>query len=150
MGVPKNFSTLVDGESLLNDGTAMVLYTVLFNLSTGESEASFAKILQLFSSLAIGGPVLGLTFGIGVSFLLGKIKNKPILEVCLIFVIGYLVFFKYLFIFSFISCKLFFVCEELGIHFSGVLSIFAYGVFMAIYGKTKVSPSSEEALHVFW
>ena len=108
MGVPKNFSTLVDGESLLNDGSAMVLYTVLYNLSTGQSEASFGKILQLFCSLAIGGPVLGLSFGIAVSFLLGKIKNKPILEVCLIFVIGYMVsFFFYLFFLNYFVLALF-------------------------------------------
>ena len=73
----------------------MVLFSVLYNLATGRSEASVGKILQLFCSLSLGGPVLGLAFGIAVSFLLARIKNKPILEVCLIFVIGYLVIFKH-------------------------------------------------------
>lgn len=36
------------------------------------------------------------------------------------------------------------------IHFSGVLALLSYGLFMSSYGKTKISPSSEEAVHSFW
>lgn len=91
MGAPKNLSILIDGESILNDGAVLVLYTVLYNLITGISEASAASIVELFCRLAIGGPVMGVAFGIGVSLLLQNIHNKPILQVCFIFVIGYLV-----------------------------------------------------------
>ena len=36
LGVSKRISTLIEGESLLNDGTALVLFLVLIKFVTGE------------------------------------------------------------------------------------------------------------------
>lgn len=91
LGAPKKLSTLIDGESILNDGSAIVLFTVLFDLATGESEASFWPIVELFCSLSLGGPVMGVAFGLGVTLILDRLYKKPVLEVVLIFVAGYLV-----------------------------------------------------------
>ena len=35
LGASKRLSTLIEGESLLNDGTAMVLFTVFLDISKG-------------------------------------------------------------------------------------------------------------------
>lgn len=36
-GAPRKFSSLIEGESLLNDGTCMILYTISLKLVSGES-----------------------------------------------------------------------------------------------------------------
>lgn len=91
LGAPKTLSTLIDGESILNDGSAIVLFEVLFDIATETREAAAGPIIKLFCSLSLGGPVMGIAFGIGISLILERIHNKPVLEVCLIFVSGYLV-----------------------------------------------------------
>lgn len=73
-----------------------MLFTVLFDLATETSEAEAGAIIELFCSLSLGGPVMGLAFGIGTTILLEMFYNKPVLEVCLIFVSGYLVIFRIL------------------------------------------------------
>lgn len=80
LGAPKQLSTLIEGESLLNDGTAMVVYAVLVDIVAGEHK-TFWQVIKKFVILSGGGPVLGLITGMLVSFLLKRIHNNFVLEV---------------------------------------------------------------------
>jgi NhaP-type Na+/H+ or K+/H+ antiporter len=66
VGVSKRFSTLIEGESLLNDGTAMVIFEVFFAMARGEEQPP-EEILVTFIRMALGGVLLGLAFAIGMS-----------------------------------------------------------------------------------
>ena len=46
LGVSKRISTLIEGESLLNDGTALVLFLVLIKFVTGEEMTGPEVIIQ--------------------------------------------------------------------------------------------------------
>lgn len=50
--------TLIEGESLLNDGTAIVMVSVFIELCTGV-ELDGLYIVEMFSRLALGGIALG-------------------------------------------------------------------------------------------
>lgn len=63
LGASKRLSTMIEGESLLNDGTAMVVFLVILDIAKGV-EMSAGDIAWKFARLSFGGPLLGLLGGI--------------------------------------------------------------------------------------
>jgi NhaP-type Na+/H+ or K+/H+ antiporter len=134
LGASRRLATLIEGESLLNDGTAMVVFLVLLAIAEGE-EASIGGIIAQFIRLALGGPAIGLIAGVVVSFMLSRIHNNFVLEV------NTTIFASYL---------LFFLSENTEIMVSGILAIVAFGLYMSNIGKTRISTESEHAVHHVW
>jgi len=134
LGASRRLATLIEGESLLNDGTAMVVFLVFFGIAEGK-EASIGGIIAQFIRLALGGPLIGLIAGIVVSFMLSRIHNNFVLEV------NTTIFASYL---------LFFLAENTEIGVSGILAICAFGLYMSNIGKTRISAESEHAVHHVW
>ena len=134
LGASKRLATMIEGESLLNDGTAMVVFLVLLDIVEGE-ETTPGDIVVQFIRLALGGPALGLLFGLLVSALLRRIHNNFVLEVNTTVVGSYL---------------LFYIAEFTALHVSGVLAIVALGLYMTGKGKTRISAESEHAVHHIW
>ena len=62
LGVAKRLNTLIEGESLLNDGTAMVVFLVVLEIVEGK-EVTGADIVVKFIRLTLGGVALGLLTG---------------------------------------------------------------------------------------
>jgi NhaP-type Na+/H+ or K+/H+ antiporter len=59
-GMPRRTTTILRAESLINDGTALVIYAIAIAITTGEQQFSTGRVgLQLLLSYA-GGAVAGL------------------------------------------------------------------------------------------
>jgi len=74
LGVSKKISTLIEGESLLNDGTALVVFIVLLDFVHNKSPTVWEIFVQ-FCQMSLGGPLLGLLFGFIMKWLLSRIHN---------------------------------------------------------------------------
>lgn len=72
IGAPRRLCTIVEGESLINDGTAIVLFRLLLGFVVSTSipgNVVFSGIIQFFS-VVLGGIIVGLVFIVIVSLLL--------------------------------------------------------------------------------
>lgn len=70
LGVPERLLTLVEGESLLNDGIAIVLFNILLVIALGTGEVSFFGGLYDFFRVFIGGLAIGVVVGLAVALVL--------------------------------------------------------------------------------
>lgn len=98
-------------------------------------EMNAGKMIGMFGKMSLGGPLLGLAFGILMSFILARIHNEPILEANLTLCIPYV---------------LFYISEHPSVHVSGILALVACGLWMTNRGRTQISNESEDAIHTIW
>lgn len=86
---PKNLQVTIVGESLFNDGTAIVAFTVLLALATSGMEPTFSHAFMLFAREAVGGVIFGLAIGMSTVLLLKTIDEAHIaVMVTLMMVVG--------------------------------------------------------------
>ncbi len=132
MGASKKLSTLIDGEAILNDGTAIVLFMVFYLPLSGQT-AEMNPFLD-FLKVAVGGTLFGLIMARIVMFWLKNVFNDAMVEIVVLLASAYLTFF---------------IAEDF-LHVSGVLALFGLGITMASIGKTRISPEVNKFLHEFW
>ncbi|MCK5169350.1 MAG: cation:proton antiporter, partial [Bacteroidales bacterium] len=131
-GASKKLGTLIEGESMLNDGTAIVIFMVLLlGITGGGSDTS--PIIEFFR-VAVGGTLVGIIIGYIVIAWVKKVFNDALVEITVIVAAAYMTFY---------------IAEHF-LHVSGVLGLVALGLLMASVGRTRISPEVEHFLHEFW
>lgn len=78
LGLPRRIMTLLGGESLLNDATALTAYKVALAAAVGTA-ASWGSGLATFALAAGGGIVVGLALGYLISFIRWRLDD-PLVE----------------------------------------------------------------------
>jgi len=131
LGAPRRLEVLLEGESLLNDGTAIVIYSlVLAAIETGQ----FDIIEGLYDFVLVGGGgiAVGLILGWLLSRLIARVDDR-LVETSLTTVLA---FGAYL------------VAEQL--HVSGVLAVVAAGIVAGNLSPRGMSPTTKVAVFNFW
>ncbi len=132
LGAPKRLTVLLEGESLLNDGTAIVLFKLaLIAAITGHFSA--VEGLIDFVRVGFGGIVIGAVLGWLISRLIARIDDH-LVETTLTTVLA---FGSYL------------VAEDL-FDVSGLLAVVAAGLVAGNLGPQGMSPTTRIVLSNFW
>lgn len=131
LGVPKRLSTLIEGESLLNDGTAIILFNLMLAIAL-TSQFDLIDSVAGFFRISIGGIIVGLVLGWLIAQLISRVDNY-LIETTLTTVLA---FGSYL------------VAERLGV--SGVLAVVAAGLVNGNISPQGMSPTSRIVIFNFW
>ncbi len=136
VGAPRRLTTLIDGESIFNDATAIVLFTIVVGIATGESAGgvSIAGAVMSFFSVLLGGVLVGAIIGIIGSFVSGLGRNNLLLQITVSLIIAYVSF----------------VVSDYIFHFSGVMSTLVAGIIVTVRSEKTIKPSNVETLEHFW
>ena len=133
LGASKKLGTMIEGESLLNDGTAIVIFAVFFDGVEKGHLQDTGSIVGVFFRMAIGGPAIGASLGFITVLWLGHVFNDALVEITITLCSTYLVYWV----------------SEIWAGSSGVLAVVALGITLNNY-RTRISPEVEHFLHRFW
>ena len=92
LGVDKRLSIIVEGESLFNDGVAVVGFTLLVGAIAGQQAINPTNGLVFFLSEVIGGVVLGAVAGFLFATLMSR-TDEPLIDIALTVLLAYGVYF---------------------------------------------------------
>lgn len=122
LGAPVHINTIIEMESLFNDGSAMVFYTIFTKFTTGLT-MTISESIILFLRLAFGGIGMGITFAIAALLFL-QFLNKGKTLFLHIIVVG--------------SYSVFYVGEHIwGV--SGLLAVVAFGLMLNKFMKDQMT-----------
>lgn len=133
IGAPKSIEVKITGESLFNDGVAVVFFIVVLELAIDPSSASFKHISLLFLKEAVGGAIYGFVIGY-VAYLMLKAVDDYQVEVLitLALVMGGYALAQHL-------------------HLSGPIAIVVAGLMIGNKGrKLAMSDNTRKRLDDFW
>ena len=131
LGVPRRAVAIIEGESLVNDGTALVLYRFAV-VAVLSGSFSLAEAAGSFFWSVLGGIAVGLVIGRAIRFVRRRVFNPP-LEVTIAFLTGYFVFLP---------------ASAIGA--SGVLAVVTAGVYMGWHTPELTTVETRLQGEGFW
>ncbi|CAN5699248.1 hypothetical protein BH24ACT15_BH24ACT15_08120 [soil metagenome] len=131
LGVSKRLLTLVEGESMLNDGVAIVLVEILTVAALGGS-LSIAEGIFDFFAVFVGGAAIGAVIGIAAVLLLPRLERLPAAALSIAVAYGA------------------FVMAEAVLGFSGVMATVAAGLTIGGTLSSRAEIEARDLLHEMW
>ena len=133
LGADKRLKTLMEGESLFNDGVAVVAFSLLVGLPLGTEEFALSTTFARFCTFVGIGIGIGCLVGFGISFATQRF-DLPLVEQSLTLVSAY---------------GTYLIVEELG--GSGVIGVVTVGLILGNFGsRIGMNPRTRLIVSEFW
>lgn len=137
LGAPKKLAVLVEGESLFNDATAIVVFNIILASSATAmtfGATSLSQGLGQFLVSFIGGILVGGTIGYLARYLIALVEENILVLFTITAVLAYAVFL---------------FAEEV-VQVSGVIALVSAGLTAGWYKSNRLRPESQDTLSEFW
>ena len=137
VGAPKRLRMLVDGESLFNDATAIVMFTLIQKVVlTGTVFTIFTLGTAAvdFMFIFVGGFLVGVLTGYIMAQILLFIKNDPMVATALSAIVAYTAF----------------IFAERVLDVSGVMACLGAGMIISHYSSSRFTAKTKSYLKNFW
>ncbi|MEO1251847.1 MAG: cation:proton antiporter [Pseudomonadota bacterium] len=140
LNAPKRLTVLVEGESLFNDATAIVISSILLSMLTMNAGLDLASSLGQFLVVFLGGILVGILVARPAVWLMGAFQRETLIILTLTVTLPFIAF----------------VVAEHFLHVSGVMAVVASGLTVGSIGRRLVPPQIfvevEHAWHqlAFW
>ncbi|MBU0758237.1 MAG: Na+/H+ antiporter [Nanoarchaeota archaeon] len=131
LGISKKLTTILEGESLFNDGTSIVLFRIFLAVVVTGNFSMTSGVVS-FARLFLGGIALGFLLGFGLARVLRNI-NDSIIQITLTTVLAYASFL---------------IAEHLGL--SGVVCSVTSGLVIGNYATRYMSPTVKVSIGSYW
>ena len=120
LGAAKQLALLIEGESLFNDGSALVVFIVFLDFMVGQEPVrTEGETVGFFMRLAVGGVAFGWLMGKIMVAMLKVARLDVMTQITITVVCAYLTFI---------------VAETEAVEVSGVLAVVSAGLVMAAHG----------------
>ena len=131
---PEKLNMLLEGESLFNDATAVVMFSLLIAIATGaQSAGSVDEVILRFATVFFGGLAVGIIVALFLCLMMkiiGGFGSFPLLSlIC--------------------AYTAFLVAEDL-LHLSGVMAVLAAGLTVGKYRRELTSEIHNDFAEKFW
>jgi CPA1 family monovalent cation:H+ antiporter len=137
VGAPKRLAILVEGESLFNDATAIVLFGIILSVVAGGTSFSAGTVgsgVSEFLVVFLGGLLVGGAIGYLMIRSIALSHGDPLVEVALSTVVAYAAF----------------IAADHYLHVSGVMATVGAGIVVGTLGATRFTQEVRAYLHQFW
>ncbi len=131
-GAPKSLETKIIGESLFNDGVAVVTFMILLQIATGVVEINTLGVVELLAREVFGAVLVGLACGGLVCLMLRQVDDYPV--EMLLTLSGALGSFA--------------LAEHL--HVSGPITVVIAGLMIGYRGRGLMSERTRSQVDTFW
>lgn len=133
LGASKKLTTLMEGESLFNDGVAVVAFVILVGIPLGTNTFEISTTIATFFTVVGIGAGCGLLIGFSLSFLTQRF-DLPFVEQSLTLVSAY---------------GAYLLGEKLG--GSGVIAVVVVGLVLGNFGsRIGMNPRTRLVVSIFW
>ncbi len=136
LGASKRFSTLIDGESMLNDGTGIVLFMLMFAPFTSSVDSASSSPVLSFLIVVFGGVLIGYALARTYLFYATRkgVKGDSMLQSSVMILLSYLTFILAQDIFK----------------LSGVIALVAFGLVVAYHSAAKLEVTTQKFIKELW
>ncbi len=148
LGVDKRLAMLVEGESLFNDGAAIVIFNIALAAGAAINANDYAGFNLLesvteFGIVAGGGLLVGAVLGGLVAYIILKNVDDHLIETSVTLCVAYG---------SFLLAEYFgkIIGFDDSFHFSGILAVVAASLFVGNVGRINTSPTTKVTIDNFW
>lgn len=136
LGAPRRLTVLVEGESLFNDATAIVLFNLVLGIALlGEFEISETiPAVAEFFIVFVGGAVTGIILGLLVSSIVNLLRIEGVGTLIVTLALAYLAF----------------IIAEHEFHVSGVMAVTFAALTSSLLVVPRIKEAELHALHSAW